>query len=62
MGLEGQHGIEPVSHAEVMKIFKTQPTLTEICVENVKGLRFAAGSGRYDFIYAGLNTARPDGH
>jgi len=48
--------------AEVMKIFKTQPTLTEICVENVKGLRFAAGSGRYDFIYAGLNTARPDGH
>ena len=48
--------------AEVMKIFKTQPTLTEICVENVKGLRFATGSGRYDFIYAGLNTARPDGH
>jgi uncharacterized oxidoreductase len=48
--------------AEVMAIFKTQPTPTEICVENVKGLRFAAESGRYDAIFAGLNEARPDGH
>jgi uncharacterized oxidoreductase len=48
--------------AEVMKIFKTQPTPAEICVENVKGLRFAAASGRYDAVFAGLNAARPDGH
>jgi uncharacterized oxidoreductase len=48
--------------AEVMAIFKTQPTPAEICVENVKGLRFAAESGRYDAIFAGLNEARPDGH
>jgi uncharacterized oxidoreductase len=31
--------------AEVMQILKTQPTPREICVENVKGLRFAAESG-----------------
>ncbi|MGA3080884.1 MAG: SDR family NAD(P)-dependent oxidoreductase [Terracidiphilus sp.] len=48
--------------AEVMAIFKTQPTPAEICVENVKGLRYAAASGRYDAIFAGLNEARPDGH
>jgi uncharacterized oxidoreductase len=48
--------------AEAMAIFKRQPTPTEICVENVKGLRFAAESGRYDAIFAGLNEARPDGH
>jgi uncharacterized oxidoreductase len=48
--------------AEVMAIFKTQPTPAEICVENVKGLRFAAESGRYDAIFTGLNEARPDGH
>jgi uncharacterized oxidoreductase len=48
--------------AEVMQILKTQPTPPEICVENVKGLRFAAKSGRYEAIFAGLNSARPDGH
>jgi len=48
--------------AEVMQILKTQPTPSEICVENVKGLRFAAKSGRYDAVFAGLNAARPDGH
>jgi uncharacterized oxidoreductase len=48
--------------AEVMGIFKTQPTPKEICVENVKGLRNAAASGRYDAVFAGLNAARPDGH
>ena len=48
--------------AEVMQILKTQPTPAEICVENVKGLRFAAKSGRYDAVFAGLNAARPDGH
>jgi uncharacterized oxidoreductase len=48
--------------AEVMEILKTQPTPREICVENVKGLRFAAESGKYDAIFQGLNAARTDGH
>ena len=48
--------------AEVMGILKTQPTPREICVENVKGLRFAAESGKYDAIFQGLNAARTDGH
>ena len=48
--------------AEVMAIWKTQPTPPEIAVENVKGLRFAAQSGKYDAIFQGLNAARTDGH
>jgi uncharacterized oxidoreductase len=48
--------------AEVMELLKAQPTPIEICVENVKPLRFAVESGRYDAVLAGLNTARPDGH
>jgi uncharacterized oxidoreductase len=48
--------------AEVMGILKIQPTPREICVENVKGLRFAAESGKYDAIFQGLNAARTDGH
>ncbi len=47
--------------AEVMSILKTQPTPTEILVENVKGLRFAAESGHYDAVFNGLNAARADG-
>lgn len=43
--------------AEVMQIWKTQPGVTEICVENVKGLRFAAESGHYDRVFGGLNAA-----
>jgi uncharacterized oxidoreductase len=43
--------------AEVMEILKTQPAAAEICVENVKPLRFAAESGRYDSIFQGLNRA-----
>jgi len=43
--------------AEVMQILKTQPMVTEICVENVKGLRMAAESGRYDAVFNGLNEA-----
>jgi uncharacterized oxidoreductase len=43
--------------AEVMHILKTQPDVTEICVERVKGLRFAAESGRYDAVFTGLNQA-----
>jgi uncharacterized oxidoreductase len=44
--------------AEAMEILKTQPAVTEICVENVKRLRFAAESGHYDAIFRGLNGAR----
>jgi uncharacterized oxidoreductase len=40
---------------EVMAILKAQPTATEICVENVKRLRFAAESGQYDAVFNGLN-------
>jgi uncharacterized oxidoreductase len=46
--------------AEAMEILKTQPAVTEICVENVKRLRFAAESGHYDSVFRGLNDARQD--
>jgi len=46
--------------AEVMAILKTQPTPPEICVENVKRLRFAAESGKLDAIFEGLNAAMAD--
>lgn len=48
--------------AETMELLKTQPTPAEICVKNVQGLRFAAESGKFDAVFHGLNTARPDGH
>jgi uncharacterized oxidoreductase len=47
---------------EVMTILKTQPTPPEICVENVKRLRFAAESGKFDAIFEGLNAALADVH
>jgi uncharacterized oxidoreductase len=47
---------------EVMEILKQQPTPAEICVENVKPLRFAAESGSFDQIFNGLNAARTDVH
>jgi uncharacterized oxidoreductase len=43
--------------AEVMEILTTQPAAAEICVENVRRLRFAAENGRYDAIFMGLNGA-----
>lgn len=43
--------------AETMDILKTQPQAVEICVENVKRLRFAAESGNYDAVFKGLNEA-----
>ncbi|MGD0730135.1 MAG: SDR family NAD(P)-dependent oxidoreductase [Terracidiphilus sp.] len=46
--------------AEVMLILQTQPTPLEICVENVKPLRFAAENGKYDQIFQGLNALRFD--
>jgi uncharacterized oxidoreductase len=48
--------------AEVMQILKTQPTPPEICVENVKRLRFAAESGNFDAIFKGLNASMADVH
>ena len=41
--------------AEVMSILKAEPAATEICVENVKRLRFAADKGQYDAVFNGLN-------
>ena len=46
--------------AEVMDILKTQPTPKEILVENVKGLRFAEQSGKYDAVFEGLNASMAD--
>lgn len=46
---------------EVMEILKTQPDATEICVENVKRLCFAAESGHYDAVFKGLNDAMSRG-
>jgi uncharacterized oxidoreductase len=48
--------------AEVMLILKTRPTPAEICVENVKPLRFAAESGKFDAIFNGLNASMADVH
>jgi uncharacterized oxidoreductase len=48
--------------AEVMQILKTQPTPPEICVENVKRLRFAAETGKFDAIFNGLNASFADNH
>ena len=46
--------------AEVMSILTTQ-NLQEICVDNVKRLRFAAESGHYDAVFKGLNDAMATG-
>jgi uncharacterized oxidoreductase len=43
--------------AEVMEILQTQPDATEICVERVKGLRFAEKGGHYDAVFQGLNQS-----
>jgi uncharacterized oxidoreductase len=48
--------------AEVIEILKQQPTPAEICVENVKPLRFAAESGKFDAIFNGLNSSMGDIH
>jgi len=48
--------------AEVMEILKQQPTPPEICVENVKPLRFAAESGKFEQIFNGLNASMTDLH
>ncbi len=47
---------------EVMQILKTQPAVSEICVERVKSLRFAAESGNFDTVFRGLNESMPAPH
>lgn len=41
--------------AETMEILKERPASGEICVENVKRLRYAVESGQYNQIFNGLN-------
>jgi uncharacterized oxidoreductase len=43
--------------AEVMENLTTQPTAAEICVENVRRLRFAAEKGPYNSVFQVLNQA-----
>jgi uncharacterized oxidoreductase len=43
--------------AEVMHILKTLPHATEICVESVKRLRFAAQTGKDEEVFQGFNDA-----
>lgn len=43
--------------AEVMDILKTRPDGHEVCVENVKHLRFAAETGKYEELFQGFNDA-----
>ncbi len=44
--------------AEAMEIIKTRPTPPEICVENVKRLRFAAENGNFDAIFNAIIAAQ----
>lgn len=43
--------------AEVMEILKSSPAVTEICVEQVKPLRFAERGGNYDGFFNNFNDA-----
>jgi uncharacterized oxidoreductase len=43
--------------AETMRILKSSPDATEICVERVKPLRFAERSGDYDSFFTRFNDA-----
>jgi uncharacterized oxidoreductase len=47
---------------EAMQILKTEPNVTEVCVERVKPLRFAAESGNFAAAFQGLNEAVPAPH
>jgi uncharacterized oxidoreductase len=41
--------------AESMSILKMQPSVAEVCVEQVKFLRYAAERGQFDTVFATLN-------
>ena len=47
--------------AEVMNLIEIHPEATEICVENVKRLRFAAETGKYEALFQGFNDAMTQG-
>jgi len=47
---------------EVMEILTAKPTPQEIVVENAKGLRFSAESGKFEAIFNGLNASMADVH
>lgn len=47
---------------EVMAIIKDQPSATEICVERVKSLRYAAESGNFEGAFKGFNDAMSSSH
>ncbi len=47
---------------EAMAILTTAPTPPEICVENVKGFRFAAENGNFDMLFARLNATFLENH
>jgi uncharacterized oxidoreductase len=60
-------GAMPLEHfiAETMNILKTSPDTAEICVEQVKPLRFAEVNGGYDAFFKTFNdavTAAAAGH
>lgn len=42
--------------AEAMAILARQLTPSEICIENVRRLRFAAENGKYNEVFEGMNT------
>lgn len=44
---------------EVMEIFRNQPNVTEVCVEKVKPLRFAAENDNYAETFKQLNEHMP---
>jgi len=48
--------------AEAMQLLTAQPTPSEIVVENAKGLRYSAESGKFDAIFKGLNASFEDAH
>jgi uncharacterized oxidoreductase len=48
--------------SEVMQLLKQKPDATEICVERVKPLRFAAESGNFDATFQKINEAFAAGH
>ena len=45
---------------QVMEILGQEPTPAEICVENVRALRFAAETGKYEAIFQGMNARMGD--
>ena len=47
--------------SEVMGLLKSQPNITEICVDNVKRLRFAADDGHYEEVFNGFNDSFASG-